>query len=172
MKKTVPRVVGLDLSVTATGICWTDGQCVTIGGDSKLGDNRLVAIRDAIREACFDTVKKQPVDLVVIEDLPNHAQGAGITGRVQGVAREHLCREGIPYALVIPSVLKKFATGKGTADKTAMTMALYKRTGLELADDNQVDAWWLRATGMQHLGAPVVELPLSHLIALDKVGWP
>jgi crossover junction endodeoxyribonuclease RuvC len=44
---------------------------------------------------------------------------------------------------VPPSSLKKFVTGKGNADKPAMAVATYKRWGVELANDNEVDAYGL-----------------------------
>ena len=69
--------------------------------------------------------------------------------------------------------LKKFATGNGAAKKPDLRMALYRRAGVDVADDNQVDAWWLRQAGLQHLGDPdAVPLPQTHLSALDKVVWP
>lgn len=171
-----PRVVGLDLSITATGISDQLGECSTCGGPSKLGDRRLAAITSAIEEML--TVhgevcdRFERVDLVVIEDIPTHAHGAGITGMVHGAVRLRLLDWAIPYVLVPPASLKKYATGKGNASKADMAVALYKRAGLELADDNQVDAWWLRALGLQLLGDPIVELPALNLSALDRLELP
>lgn len=162
-----PNVVGLDLSITATGCCHPDGELETWKYAAKHGDRRLRYIADEV--SAFPLPLP---DLFVIEDLPTHAHGAGITGMVHGAVRCELLRAGIPYALVTPATLKKYATGKGNADKTAMTLALYKRTGLELADDNQVDAWWLRAAGLQHLGHPIVDMPAAQVDALAKVDWP
>ena len=163
------NVVGLDLSITATGVAYAHGGTDVWKLPAKLRDERLSTIAGCVKIAVQDF---GPVDLVVIEDLPTHAHGAGITGMVHGAVRCELLRAGVPYVLVTPATLKKYATGKGNADKTAMTLALYKRTGLELADDNQVDAWWLRAAGLQHLGFPVVELPAAQVDALSKVEWP
>src|SRR5690606_24551349 len=131
------------------------------------GDRRLVRIRELATGLCLGA------DLVVIEDLPTHAKSAGITGMVHGAVRSDLLAEGAgPYALVTPATLKKFATGKGNADKTAMAMALYKRAGIECADDNQVDAYWLWVAGMTHLGAAPFSVPADQVAALDKEEWP
>lgn len=165
-----PTVIGLDLSITATGICGIDGECMTVGGKATDGDARLVAIATAVELAALPL--GADVDLVVIEDIPTHAKSAGITAMVHGSVRPRLIAIGVPYALVTPATLKKYATGKGNADKTAMALALYKRTGIELADDNQVDAWFLRAAGLHYLGAPVVDLPAAQVEALSKVAWP
>lgn len=161
-----PTVIGLDLSIAATGVACADGV-VTWKQPSKLGDGRLENIADALDEFAVPRT-----DLAVIEDLPTHAHGAGITGMVHGAVRVQLIRMGVPYALVPPATLKKYATGKGNAGKPEMAVALFKRAGLELGDDNQVDAWWLRAMGMDALGAPLVDLPAAQRDAMAKVTWP
>jgi Holliday junction resolvasome RuvABC endonuclease subunit len=160
------QVVGLDLSMTATGICGADGETVTV--KTKVpGDRRLVVIVEAvlaIAAAC---------DLAVIEDLPTHAKSAGITGMVHGAVRAALLRAFIPYVLITPASVKKFATGRGNAGKPEMAVALFKRAGLELGDDNQVDAWWLRAMALEYYGQPAVPIPALNRGALAAVkGWP
>lgn len=169
---TTPLVVGLDLSITATGICDARGNCRTVGGPSTMGDGRLVTIADAV---IFDIGLDEWLaknTLVVIEDIPTHAHGAGITAMVHGAVRSRLVDQGTPYVLVPPATLKKYATGKGNATKADMAVALYKRAGLELADDNQVDAWFLRAAGLHHLGHPVIDVPAAQAAALDRITWP
>lgn len=163
------RVLGLDLSLTATGVCLTDGATLTVKTRQKDGDRRLVHIADALASMIGDG---STVDLAVIEDLPKHAMAAGITGMVHGVVRAVLLRAGIPYALVVPATLKAYATGKGSGDKTPMVMAAYKRAGREFGDDNQCDAWWLRAAGLDHYGQPEFDLPKAQRERLAKVAWP
>lgn len=163
------RVLGLDLSLTATGVCLTDGITLTIKTRQKDGDRRLVHIADALASMIGDG---STVDVAVIEDLPKHAMAAGITGMVHGVVRAVLLRAGIPYALVVPATLKAFATGKGAGDKTPMVMAAYKRAGREFGDDNQCDAWWLRAAALDHYGQPEFSLPAAQRDRLAKVVWP
>ncbi|GAB3115891.1 hypothetical protein GCM10027160_23950 [Streptomyces calidiresistens] len=165
-----PRVVGLDLSITATGIARPDGTTHTVLTRTKDGDRRLLTIRHAVM--LHVTTDDRPVDLAVIEDLPTHARAAGITGLVHGAIRTALLEAGVPYALVTPATLKALATGKGNADKTAMAIAAYKRAGQEFTDDNACDAWWLRAAGLHHLGHGEFPLPATHLARLDKVTWP
>lgn len=169
-----PRVIGLDLSLTATGIApWVDGMpTFTVRTVTADGDQRLRRIVVDARTEAYDHVKGEPIELAVIEDLPTHAHSAGITGMVHGAVRCALMALGVPYALIPPASLKKYATGRGNATKADMRMALYKRAGLDLKDDNQVDAWWLRAAGLEHLGCPVVEVPQTHRDALGKVDWP
>lgn len=164
---TAPRVVGLDLSMTATGVCDGDGAR-TIKPASKDGDRRLVQIVAEIRPVVYGA------DLVVIEDLPVNAKSAGITGMVHGAVR-HMLLSGGRYVTLPPATLKKFATGRGNAGKPEMAVALFKRAGLELADDNQVDAAWLRFAGLTMLGVQSRPFPLpaaqvAALPALDTGG--
>jgi len=171
-----PRVIGLDLSLTATGIAYADGTTATVKTAAKTGDHRLLNIAEAIRWAAGEGAGPMGGDarptLAVLEDLPKHAMAAGITGMVHGVARAVLLDAGIPYALVAPATLKAYATGRGAGDKTPMAMAAYKRAGVEFADDNQCDAWWLRAAGLDHLGAPLFDLPRVQRDRLLKARWP
>jgi Holliday junction resolvasome RuvABC endonuclease subunit len=160
------RAIGLDLSITATGIVDSDGAAHTVK-TREAGDRRLLVIAaEAIRAA-------MGCDLAVIEDLPTHAKSAGITGMVHGAVRAALLGQGIPYVLITPASVKKFATGKGNAGKPEMAVALFKRAGLELGDDNQVDAFWLRAMALEYYGQPTVPIPALNRAALAAVkGWP
>ncbi|WP_405956088.1 Holliday junction endonuclease [Streptomyces phaeochromogenes] len=161
-----PRILGLDLSITAPGIACPNGETVTITAKQP-GDWRLMEI-----EAFIHTIVAEGVDLAVIEDLPTHARAAGITGMVHGAIRLLLMTENVPYATVTPATLKSYATGKGNADKTAMAMAAYKRSGREFGDDNQCDAFWLRAAGLDWYGQPEFDLPKIQRERLVKVQWP
>lgn len=159
------RVVGLDLSLTATGVAEQRGEVTTIRS-RRPGDLRLQELRDRVG------IIAAGAQLAVIEDLPTHAHAAGITGMVHGAIRVRLMDLRVPYVTVPPATLKKYATGRGNADKTAMAIALLRRFDLEFRDDNQVDAFWLRAMGLDALGAPLVDLPALHRESLAKVAWP
>ncbi len=165
---TAPLVVGLDLSLTATGIAYGEdhGHTITSNPSTGIGDDRLRV------HAAAAAMYAKGAALAVIEDLPTHAHAAGITGMVHGAVRLTLLRLGIRYALVPPATLKKYATGKGNASKADMAVASFKRAQLEFRDDNQCDAWWLRAMGLDHLGHPIVTLPADQRAALLRVRWP
>jgi Holliday junction resolvasome RuvABC endonuclease subunit len=159
-------MIGIDPSLTATGYAHTDSTLTTIQYDkASTGDLRLMALYGWLTRV----LRVEKPTHAVIEDLPTHAHGAGITGMVQGVVRLTLLERSIPYRAVTAATLKKFATGRGNAPKDDMRMELYKRTGLDVPDNNQMDAYWLRELGLHLAGQPTIELPKTHLVALEKV---
>lgn len=163
------NVIGLDLSLTASGVDGGGGT-FTIRC-SERGMARLHFVRNRI----IGLVSASRPDLVVIEGYSmgtarqsSHAHGLGELG---GVVRLWLWEAGVPYVDVPPACLKKYATGAGNARKEAVLIAAVKR-GAEVRDNNEADAWWLRAMGMDALGCPVVVVPQLHRRALETVPWP
>lgn len=170
------RVVGLDLSLTGTGIAHPDGTTETIRTKHR-GCERLIHIRDHITAAIWP--HRVPANLVVIEDYAYSRAAAHSheLGELGGVVRVALHERGIPFVCVGPSSLKKFATGKGNADKHAMRIAAYKTADLEFDDDNQCDAAWLRWMGLYALierpgGAPPVPATAYRDETVAKIAWP
>lgn len=167
------RILGIDPSLTGTGLAFPSGETWTANSASYKGDDRLDYIYRSVHTLAEQSNQTfQPITLAVIEDLPTHAKGAGLTGMAQGVVRLALKQTLVPYILVPAASVKKFATGNGNAPKPDMRMELYKRAGIDLKDDNQVDAWWLRAIGYALLGDPLLPLPKTHTVALDKFALP
>lgn len=161
--------MGLDLSMSATGVAFPDGSTAVIKPRGE-GDARLLSIERQMEAA----VRLARPDLAVIEDDPGIFKGAAAKAipMVHATVRLVLMRAGIPYVVVNASTLKTFATGSHVADKTAMTLAAYKRMDREFTDDNECDAAWLKAAGHAAYGEPIVELPKAHTEALRKAAWP
>jgi Holliday junction resolvasome RuvABC endonuclease subunit len=162
------RIMGLDLSMSATGVAFPDGSTAVIKPSGE-GDARLLSIEQWMDKA-LDVARP---DLAVIEQF-GAFQGAAARAipMVHAVVRLRLMHAGVPYVLLTPQALKTLATGRHTADKAAMTLAAFKRAGREFTDDNECDAFWLRAAGHAAYGEPVVELPKAHTSVLSKVAWP
>ncbi len=147
---TTPTVIGLDLSSTRTGICLPDGTTEHIDAKGTLYE-RARQMVDGLRPWMFP-----PVDLVVVEAIgTRHVQTAIALAYVHAYVDRML--EWQRVVKVSPALLKKYATGKGNADKHAMTMAAI-RNGWTSDDstDDEADAWWLWALGMHLLRHPVV----------------
>lgn len=178
------NVIGIDPSLTATGIARPGGSTTTIRTHADGGPARLRNIYDGvldiiaehrINELSVDWFPSpahdaEDIDLAVVEDLPTHGHSAGKLGQAHGVVRLALVVAEVPFVTVPPATLKKFATGSGVATKADMRIELYRRTELDLRDDNQVDAWWLRALGAELLGEPVIDLPKHYRAAITKLG--
>ena len=180
------NVVGLDLSLTAVGFCHMDGRTETLSSKQR-GMERITDLRGQIVERIFPSerivdpsglladLRFGPTpDLVVIEDYAfsrgNHAHEIGELG---GVVKFTLTtwHWPKPYVLLGPSALKKFATGKGNADKIAMAVAAAK-LGQEFADDNQCDAWWLRQMALYRYDLADAPVTAYRDEAVSKVDWP
>lgn len=162
------RIIGLDLSMSATGVCFPDGSTAVIKPAGE-GDRRLLSIEAWTNEA----LRVARPDIAVIEQFGAFQGAAARTvPLVHAVVRLCLMHAGIPYVLLTPQTLKTVATGRHTADKAAMMLAAFKRMGREFTDDNECDAAWLRAAGHAAYGKPVVELPKAHTDVLCKAAWP
>lgn len=167
------RVIGLDLSITSTGVCLPDGTTYRIKTRDKDGDRRLLHIRDSVA----DDLAEQRPHVAVLEDMPTkmHPTAVKGIGCVHGVVKAALLDAGVPYALVSPATLKKYATDHGGADKARMAAAAYLAAGAEFADDrggDQCDAWWLRAAGHDAYGVPLFTMPQAQRDRLQVVTWP
>lgn len=170
------KIIGLDLSLTGAAVASDRGWCERVGqvGVTRLPlDLRLDAVDLLVDQVI--TLTGQP-DLVVIE-LPAFSRAGG--GSVERHAMwwlvvRRLRRSGIPVAAVPPSCRARYATGKGSASKSAVVDAIARRlpmfeTG---GDDNLADAAVLVAMGADHLGVPMVVMPQLHRAALAGVEWP
>jgi Holliday junction resolvasome RuvABC endonuclease subunit len=170
------RVIGLDLSLTSTGVALPDGTTYRIKTRDKDGDRRLLHIRNNIRAA----LAEHRPHLAVVEDLPKHAMAAGLTAKVHGPVVCELLDAGVPYAYVVPATLKKFATDNGNATKRQMADAAYLADGAEFPGDlnargeggDMCDAWWLRAAGHDWAGVPLFTMPDAQRDRLSKGKWP
>lgn len=177
------RIMGVDLSIACTGVGLPDSSTYAIKPRTK-GDERLNEITDRVYWSAA-----AGVDLVVIEGLGGIYKGeaARVIPMLHGAVRYRLRERGVPYVEVSPSTLKKFATGSGSADKTAMALAALKRLGREYKTSDECDADWLRIAGRMVYGrgellptaqGRVLTLPRPQLEALRTnakgvpIEWP
>jgi Holliday junction resolvasome RuvABC endonuclease subunit len=167
------RIMGLDLSISATGVAFPDGSSAVIKPRGK-GYGRLLFIEERLSAA----VRVARPDLAVVEDIRAGLKGdaAKVVPMVHAVAVLVLGRAGVPYALVNAKTLKLYATGYGGgADKESMALAALTYAGRKFPGDaggDQCDAWWLRAAGHAAYGEPLVRMPQHNIDALRVVTWP
>src|ERR1035441_4124210 len=172
-----PRITGLDLSLTSTGfarICGGDTALARLRTLKRDGHSRLEFLLAEI--AC----RVRDADLVVVEG-PSYGSQAGQKGHHERaglwwLVTHMLWRQGLPYAVVPPAVVKKYATGAGgglKAGKDQVLAAVIRRYPDVPVDGNdQADALVLAAMGADHLGCPLATVPKEHRAALASVIWP
>lgn len=183
-------VVGLDLSLTSTGIArvttWDhpDAQpeveldrVTSTGKATASWDDRGDRLADLSATIHAEVARRSALDLVVVEgpayskSLPGAFDRAGLWWSVYLALRG----DGIPIAVVDPMARAKYATGKGNAGKDEVLLAVARRwwnVGAQVDGNDQADALVLASMGADHLGRPLVDVPQTHRDALTKVAWP
>ena len=156
--QTIPltNIVGIDLSLTATGLCSRSPR----GGYSteefspkkKVLIARWVAIRKYIRD--FLPLSKKC--FVFIEGYAFAARSRSVTGlaEIGGIIRMDLYDHGIEYIEIAPTMLKKFVTGKGNVKKDLILKEVYRRWNMDLESHNMADAYGLVKLGEAAFGLP------------------
>ena len=169
-----PVVVGLDLSLTATGVATSIGTklVTSTGHKGDTLDQRRARLLDMVGRIMNEVTPL--ADLVVIE-APAFSRTQGAMHDRSGlwwlvVAALHDSLQNVTE--VTPTALKKYITGKGVATKPDMRMAIFKRFGVDVADDNEADAFALRALGLDLLGHPLAPMPAVNRSALEKLPRP
>lgn len=178
--------VGIDLSLTSTGLAIYDPAEVVPGG-----------------EVYTDYVKSKPSTIPGYEGMLERFQGIGrrvlaqfanydvrvfLEGPAYGRAQNaHLMSgnwwllyqllhdEGCEVTVIPPSNVKQYATGKGNAAKDQVLAAAIKRyPDIDIPGNDVADAVILLAIGMRMAGRPLERdgLPATHLKALDKLVKP
>ncbi len=136
------RVLALDLS-THTG--WaTNAEGETLSGvrhfELRRNDSPGMRFLDFRRWLEWMVDLHDPA--IIVFEEPHH-RGAAATEIAIGFAtrvKEVCAATGCEYRGVHSQTLKKWATGSGNADKTAMTQAAQRREGRAMEDDNEADA--------------------------------
>lgn len=177
------NVVGVDSSLTATGVAHSSGWCKVIGykkaraKDPGITQLPHLARREALHELCHaitDTIGRPDLAVLELPAVSRSGGGAHERGWLWWQIYNYLASLDIPTALLTPNQRALYATGKGTAAKGAVIDAVSRRfpdwaTG---GNDNAADAVALMAAGRDWLRKPITDMPKSHRAALDKAVWP
>lgn len=155
----VTNFVGIDPSLTGTAICVlrsgyeTPHYCATLPSAKKDFSSQLsryVKVSELVINVLDEYIDKEDeIDyLICLEGYSFGSRGAAVFSLAEfgGILRKALADTFTEYFEVPPTVLKKFVTGKGNANKAVMLEKTYRKFGVGselLADDNQVDAFGL-----------------------------
>jgi Holliday junction resolvasome RuvABC endonuclease subunit len=71
-------------------------------------------------------------------------------GALHFMIRIMLKKREINYSIIAPGTLKKFVTGDGRAKKDLMLLKVFKKWGVEFADDNLADAYSLARLALEN----------------------
>lgn len=136
-----PAYIGIDQSYSGFAItALNDGYRTTVYKSEARGVDRLFDIQSHIRETLFDY---KVID-VAMEGYAFGSQMANMLGELGGMVKLTLREFGIYPLIVPPTVLKKYATGKGQGvSKSQILMNVYKKWQIEYPDDNAADSFVL-----------------------------
>lgn len=152
------KSLGLDLSTAATGLVLLESTGTPtpklleereLKHKTLVGMERVLAICSEIMLFVHDKATKP--DVIVLEGYSlNTKNASSIVPLVElgGVLRFLMHLDGLKWYDPRASVLKKFVTGKGTAEKDKMMMCVLKRWGHESMSNNTADAYGLACMGL------------------------
>lgn len=135
---TCAQVLALDLS-TNTGFCTRSASGVWNLSPRKNESKgmRLIKLKASLTEIC----KAENINLIVFEGAVTYGKFPNHVGvELQGVLKLFCEENNIEYKSYMPTEIKKFATGKGNANKELMVEAAQTKFKMQGDDDNQADA--------------------------------
>jgi crossover junction endodeoxyribonuclease RuvC len=149
-------ILGVDPSLTSTGICYEGlGEQIITGriqpGKYLKDSARLSYIQasvESIMDMLFDYGDKE--NLIVYE---GYSMGSGAKGRtfdmgeLGGVLKTLAFNKGVAVLLVPPRNLKLFATGRGNAEKLDVVQAVNDTWDCSLVNNDEADAFTLYQMG-------------------------
>lgn len=136
--------VGIDASYSGFSVCLLqeDAYSINVFKPEEKGIARLEEIKRFL-SGYFPPYSNQ-IKEVALEGYAFGSQMANMLGELGGMVKLTLFERGFYPVIVPPTTLKKYVTGKGTGvPKSQMMLAIYKKWGADLPDDNAADSYAL-----------------------------
>ncbi len=166
---TVPHLrdgffVGIDQSFTNTGVVILNEYGEHVSDDlvqtepptSTMGEvERFLKIYNEIQALIRHRVGDRPVGIALEDFAYGKVQKMADIGGLGWFLRIMFSRTSWSFCVAAPTLLKKVATGKGVASKTAVCMGVMKRWKFETDNDNLADAFVLAKIAWIHYGRPI-----------------
>ena len=185
LTKKTKTIIGIDYSLTSPAVCINDGNLMFyyltnkkkwIGKQSEniIGyehdewidpierfKNISNFVFKVIDKHISTTIGYRSIEKIFIEGYSYGSKGQGLFQIAEncGILKYRLQEQNLPYETVVPSVVKKGATGKGNADKDMMYEAFIKETKLDLK----------KIFDTEKVGNPISDIVDSYYI--QKVGY-
>jgi crossover junction endodeoxyribonuclease RuvC len=164
-------VIGLDLSLTAPGWFVRDAEGQATGGTWSPQGRGLDRMHSIVRKV-LDLLPGDSKPLIIIEGFSFGSKGSALyeIGGLGYIVRYALWHRRLQVIEVPPTVVKKYATGKGNANKNIVIREVFKRWGVNVEDDNAADALVLGHIGMALAGIeePTTEFQRAVITDLRK----
>ncbi|WP_280381039.1 hypothetical protein [Nocardia wallacei] len=172
-------VVGLDLSLTSTGIAVVGSGapwCATIESKGK-ADAPWQARYRRLGDIARRIIPAVPANAFVVLEAPAYSRTTGSQHDRSGLwwmVYDLLAGTTRTVLPVGPNLRAKYATGKGTAGKDAVLAAAVRRyPHIPITGNDTADAVVLAAIGCRLLGRAIDDpMPKTHLAALDTIRTP
>ena len=184
MKQT-KTIIGIDYSLTSPAVCvndvnlmfyyltnkkkWIGRQSENIIGYEhdewtdpiKRFKNISNFVFYVLGKHISNTIGFRSIEHIYIEGYSYGSKGQGLFQIAEncGILKYRLLENYLPYSTVVPSVVKKGATGKGNADKDMMYEAFVKETKINLK----------KIFDTEKVGNPISDIADSYFI--QKVGY-
>ena len=177
IKTKTKTIIGIDYSLTSPAVCVNDGKLKfyylttkkkwlgkqskdIIGYEHKEWTDpieRFTYISDFVFDILFTANNPK----IFIEGYSFGSKGQGLFQIAEncGILKYRLLEKGYGYNTIVPSVVKKGATGKGNADKDMMYEAFVKETNIDLK----------QIFDTEKVGNPISDIADSYFI--QKVGY-
>jgi crossover junction endodeoxyribonuclease RuvC len=188
MADAVLRIVGVDTSLSATGVAVIDPDGVltlqrvkskpTTKGDHVAMLTRLERIVADIR-AAVRVPLDEPRDIRIAAAIegPSYGSKGAAVHDIAGLwwmTFRMLSDLADAVVVIPPATLKQYVTGKGNAPKDLVLMSIVRQhEEAAPADNNEADALGMAAMIARQLGGPIESREYAHMTAtLAKVAWP
>lgn len=169
-----PIYVGLDLSLTSTGVAIIHNDVATVRRiTSKPKPKATTADQaerlDALVSEIVSAIPSSDDTKVAVEgpSFASSGSAAHILGGLWWLVRHALRVEGLDVTVVAPSSVKKYATGSGNAPKDQVLAAVVRRyPDVDVTGNDEADALVLAAMIARIDGYPIdLNLPVAQVKA-------
>lgn len=174
---TYVKVIGIDYSMTSPAVTLIDGDRTICWFLTSVKKNQITqtfgvftCVGDIYpdflcQEQRYDLISDWAVskcrvdpDALIIEDYAMGAKGKVFhIGENCGLLKHKLWKEKLRFDVIAPTALKKFAAGKGNADKCMMHSAFIEHTGIDLMKSMDKET--------KDCGSPVSDIVDSYFLA-------
>jgi len=186
----VRRIGGIDYSLTCPAVCIYTGEkenfnfesCMVffLANQKKYEDFQYKNIEGSLQiknysiaEERYDFISDWAMDILISNDITDVAiedYSYGSQGKVfhiaenTGLLKWKIWQAEIEYKLLAPTVIKKFATGKGNAKKENMYESFLQETSRNLHDELGILAKFRIAGKSAKIGNPMSDIVDSYYI--------